>query len=443
LIERRSNQLSTALACLLALLLAPLPSPAQERAEEVFGQAARYTVKIETDVPLPVYSEDEAGNFTGAGFVVDAERGWIVTNAHVVSRSPAKLRVRLRGGPWLPARRVYVDPYLDVAVLAPHQPAKLAGVAAARLACDGMPPVGHPVGAFGHPWNLDFTGTRGIVAGASDRFEVGALLTDAPINDGNSGGPLISLVDGRVVGVNTSALDAKSVQNLNFAIASHYVCRILDLLRAGRDPSPLARSLVLFADSQQTGEVKIARNFMPPGSLPLQTGDVIDAVVGEPGPITQESELIHALRGHLDDVTLTIRRDGQSLTLRGRLPAIDPILRRRTIYASGVVFGQARNFDPSEINYSRIATCHIEDGSLGKSAGFAGCDAVESVDGVAVDNLEDLYRRLDAARAAGRPVQVTVKRIAGLKGRSYFEYHELSLPVEALEWLDLQDDKPR
>jgi hypothetical protein len=60
-----------------------------------------------------------------------------------------------------------------------------------------------------------------------------------------------------------------------------------------------------------------------------------------------------------------------------------------------------------------------------------------------VDNLEDLYRRLDAARAAGRPVQVTVKRIAGLKGRSYFEYHEPSLPVEALEWLDLQDDKPR
>jgi S1-C subfamily serine protease len=213
-IERRSNQLSTALACLLA--------PAA-RAFAVTGAGA-CRGGIRPGGPLHGEDrdrraaarlfEDEAGNFTGAGFVVDAERGWIVTNAHVVSRSPAKLRVRLRGGPWLPARRVYVDPYLDVAVLAPHQPAKLAGVAAARLACDGMPPVGHPVGAFGHPWNLDFTGTRGIVAGASDRFEVGALLTDAPINDGNSGGPLISLVDGRVVGVNTSALDAKSVQNL-------------------------------------------------------------------------------------------------------------------------------------------------------------------------------------------------------------------------------------
>ena len=78
-----------------------------------------------------------------------------------------------------------------------------------------------------------------------------------------------------MVGVNTSAIDAQGVQNLNFAIAAHYVCRILDLLRAGRDPSPPDGALAFFADAEQTGALKIARNFMPPGYVALQPGDVI------------------------------------------------------------------------------------------------------------------------------------------------------------------------
>ncbi len=248
----------------------PVPAIAQgaERAEEAFRLAAYYTVKIETTVSLPTGPDDEAGVFTGAGFVVDLPRRWIVTNAHVVSRSPATLRLRARHGPWIAGRRVYVDPYLDIAVIAPKNPSQLANVKAATLACGNTPPVGHPVGAFGHPWGLDFTGTRGIVAGVGERYEPGALLTDAPINDGNSGGPLISLVTGQVVGVNTSALAEKEVQNLNFAISARYVCRILDLLRAGRDPSPLARSLVFYADTRPPGALKVARNFMPPGSPP-------------------------------------------------------------------------------------------------------------------------------------------------------------------------------
>src|SRR5512135_1128612 len=161
--------------CAAALLFAlaglhPATPWAAEQAEAAFSQAARYTVKIETTVSLPTYADDEAGVFTGAGFVVDGGRGWIVTNAHVVSRSPATLRLRTRDGPWIAARRVWVDPYLDLAVVAPAKPDALAGVPAARLACGDPPPVGRPVGAFGHPWDLDFTGTRGIVAGTAERY---------------------------------------------------------------------------------------------------------------------------------------------------------------------------------------------------------------------------------------------------------------------------------
>jgi len=426
------------LSCIAAILV-NAPVHAGEVSEAAFAAAAKYTVKIETTVRQPTDPGDEAGVFSGAGFVVDAPRGWVVTNAHVTTRSPAIIRLQFRNGAWMAAKRVYVDPYLDIAVVAAADRAKMNGVTAATLACDGFPPIGHPVGAFGHPWGLDFTGTRGIVAGISDRFEAGALLTDAPINDGNSGGPLISLATGKVVGINTSAIEAKGVQNLNFAVAAHYVCKILDLLRAGRDPSPPDRTLVFYADSEQTGVLKVARNFMPPGYIALQPDDVIQAVVGEAGPITRESEFVHALRGRLEHVSLRIERSGKELVVSGRLPAVEKILGRKTVYASGLVFGQARRFDAAEINFSRVAACQIEEGSLGESAGFEKCDAVETIDGEPVRDLDQVYRQLASARVAGKPVNIVIKRVAGLQGKNFFAYHEISLPVEDLGWVRVED----
>jgi len=433
-----SKHITRCLPVIAAILLGT-PVHADEVGEAAFAAAAKYTVKIETTVRQPTDPGDEPGVFSGAGFVVDAQRGWIVTNAHVTSRSPATIRLRFRNGAWIPAKRVYVDPYVDIAVIEAADRVRMNGVPSATLACDGFPAIGHPVGAFGHPWGLDFTGTRGIVAGVSDRFEAGALLTDAPINDGNSGGPLISLATGKVVGVNTSAIEAKGVQNLNFAVASHYVCKILDLLRAGRDPSPPDRSLVFFADSEQTGALKVARNFMPPGSIALQPGDVIKAVVGAAAPITRDSEFVDALRGRLDHVNLRIERGGAKLVVSGRLPAVEQILGRKTVYASGVVFGQARRFDASEINFSRVAACQVEEGSLGESAGFEKCDAVEAIDGEPVRDLDQVYRQLASAQAAGKPVNIVIKRVAGLQGKNFFAYHEISLPVEELGWVRVED----
>jgi len=424
---------------IIAAMLVNAPARAGDAGEAAFAAAAKYTVKIETTVRQPTDPGDEPGVFSGAGFVVDAQRGWVVTNAHVTTRSPATIRMRARGNAWIPAKRVYVDPYLDIAVITAADRGKMNGMTAAMLACDGFPAVGHPVGAFGHPWSLDFTGTRGIVAGVSDRFEAGALLTDAPINDGNSGGPLISLATGKVVGVNTSAIEAKGVQNLNFAVAAHYVCKILNLLRAARDPSPPDRTLVFYADSEQTGVLKVARNFMPPEYIALQPDDVIKAVVGEAGPVTRESDLVHALRGRLEHVSLRIERSGKELVVSGRLPAVEKILGRKTVYASGVVFGQARRFDASELIFSPVAACQVEQGSLGESAGFEKCDAVETIDGEPVRDLDQVYRQLELARAAGKPVNIVIKRVAGLQGKNFFAYHEISLPVEELGWVRVEE----
>ena len=438
---RRRRGGAIVLLALVALLFS-LPAGAVDTAEEAYGAAAKFTVKIETTISLPLHPGDEASVSSGAGFIVDADRGWIVTNAHVASRSPASIRIRLRGGGWMPAHRVYVDPYLDLAVIAPMENGRLAPTTVANLACGPVPPTGHAVGAFGHPWGLDFAGTRGIVAGDGEQYEAGALLTDAPINNGNSGGPLISLSTGKVVGVNTSALEGKGIQNLSFAISARFVCRILDLLRAGRDPSPTTRQIVYYADADGTGRLKVARNFMPAGYLALRPGDVLTSIDGEPGRIGRESEFIHATRGRLLQVKLRVERDGREIDLAGKLPASERIVGKKALYASGVVFGRARAFDATEVNYAKVATCHVEAGSLGASAGFENCDAVETIDGEPATDLEQVHLILEGAAKAKRPVAIGVKRLAGLKERSFFKYFELSLPVEDMRWVRVEDEPP-
>jgi len=94
------------------LALASVPAQAESDAEAAFRAAKAWTVRIQVERTVS-FVEDEPGAFQGAGFVVDAARGWILTNAHVAGRSPTSLKVAFEGGKLIPAERVYVDPYLD------------------------------------------------------------------------------------------------------------------------------------------------------------------------------------------------------------------------------------------------------------------------------------------------------------------------------------------
>ncbi len=87
-----------------------------QNAEDVFNDARSYTVQIRVSVPVP-FIDDDKGNFAGAGFVVDAARGWIMTNAHVVGRSPSHVEVAFDDDVYADATKLYVDPFLDLAIL--------------------------------------------------------------------------------------------------------------------------------------------------------------------------------------------------------------------------------------------------------------------------------------------------------------------------------------
>ncbi len=395
--------------------------------EDVYEQAPGYTVHIRTVVKMP-FAEDKRGSWFGAGFVVDAERGWVMTNAHISARSPSQVRISFRGGGHKPASKVYVDPYLDLAVLQLDK-SQRHGLNEAKLDCGEFPPIGHPVGAFGHPWGLTYTGTRGIISGSTAQMGGELLQTDAPINSGNSGGPLISLESGKVVGINTSKYNDEDDQNTNFATPMKYACRALELLRAGEDPSPPKLSTIFTKDLDDRGELIVGNTYLRPEAIAIQGGDRIIGVVGVPGEIQNEGQLVHALRGRLSQVALKVIRGGKRLTLSGKLEPVDRVLGRRGLYISGVLFAPTGFRDEEELNLNQPLMVHsVAPGSLAQSLGLKKWNMLVSVDSHTVDGLANLRDRLADARRNGRPIRVVLKRWTSGSDQIY-EYIERTLPI--------------
>jgi putative serine protease PepD len=140
----------------------------------------------------------------GSGFVVDW-KGDVVTNDHVV-QGAKNIRVGLDSGTTYPAKIVGTDPSTDLAVLRIKAPVGL--LHPLVFADSAAVEVGDPAYAIGNPFGLDRTMTAGIVSATSRDIQApngltiaNALQTDAPINHGNSGGPLLDRT-GRVIGVN-------------------------------------------------------------------------------------------------------------------------------------------------------------------------------------------------------------------------------------------------
>jgi S1-C subfamily serine protease len=160
----------------------------------------------------------------GSGFVVD-RKGDIVTNDHVV-QGAHDIRVGFSGGATYPASVVGTDPTTDIAVVRVKAPASALHPLA--FAAPGGVLVGDRVYAIGNPFGLERTMTAGIVSATGRDIQApnghtipGAVQTDAPINHGNSGGPLLDRY-GRVVGINAQ-LEGGTVDanvGIGFAIPS-------------------------------------------------------------------------------------------------------------------------------------------------------------------------------------------------------------------------------
>jgi serine protease Do len=152
-----------------------------------------------------------AGMGRGTGWVA-LPNGLIVTNGHVVGYNPHVVVHPAAGPRDIPAKVVYVDTRLDIAFLMPIFPLEIPPLPTVS-ATQAVP--GQTVVAIGHPFGLSYTVTQGILSAHRTRRGVSYLQTDAALNAGNSGGPLLD-IEGRVLGVNTMIHAAG--QNLGFAV---------------------------------------------------------------------------------------------------------------------------------------------------------------------------------------------------------------------------------
>lgn len=282
----------------------------------------------------------------GSGVIID-EKGFILTNYHVVSGAD-NLEVALADGSTAPGTLVGRDPGNDLAVIRIDPPT--AGLTAAPLGDADRLRVGDPIFAIGNPFGLEATLTEGIVSALGRTYSPGSgtrplrnmIQTDAAVNPGNSGGPLVNC-HGEVVGINT-LLENPTGQSVNvgiaFAVSVNTAKRYLaDMLEgetishpwlgiAGRKLTPALSQDLNLSVTKGVYVVTVAQNspaeraslqpalrsendLLDNGSLP-PGGDIILAVEGK--AVTDVDELADYLDSQKragDTVTLDVLRNGR------------------------------------------------------------------------------------------------------------------------------------
>jgi S1-C subfamily serine protease len=392
-------------------------------AEAAFRQARAYTVRIRTRVETP-FLEDERGAWDGAGFLVDAERGWIVTNAHVAGHSPSEVQVAFAGQAFQPARKLYVDSFADIAILALDHPEP--GRRPASLDRAAAPVVGEPVGAFGHPLGVPFTGSRGIVSGYTYQTGPDLIQIDATVDPGNSGGPVISLRDGGILGIATAhAGNDNKADRLNFATPIQDVRRILGLLRQGTSPCPPRLGFALLKDEDNRHTLRVACSF-DTTRWPLRPGDRLVAIAGTRDTLERLHDLVGGLRGRPGSVALIVERAGRRVTLVTRPTMRPPVLERRGVSIDGALVAPIDYEDETDSpQRARLMVHSVEPASAAHTVGFAQMDILHTVDGRRYDDVDSLVAYL--RRRPRGPIALVVRRVSDDLYR-VFDHHLRELP---------------
>jgi serine protease Do len=258
----------------------------------------------------------------GSGFIISAD-GTIVTNNHVV-KGARTLSVTLDDGTVLSAKVIGTDPRTDIAVLKVDAPRPLPFI---QLGNSRDVKPGEWVVAMGNPFGLSSTVTAGIVSAVSRDIGAGPydqfIQVDAPINQGNSGGPLFTQ-DGKVIGMNTAILSPTGGSvGIGFAIPSDMIRTVSAQLEKG---GKVVRGYVgveaqeISPATAQAMHLKVndgallagVQSDSPAAKAGLQPGDVIQAVNGTKIATPKELALNVASIAPGDEAHLSVLHDGQS-----------------------------------------------------------------------------------------------------------------------------------
>jgi serine protease Do/serine protease DegQ len=263
---------------------------------------------------------------TGSGVIVDAAKGYVLTNNHVIQQAD-RINVGLLDGRRLPAKILGADPEADIAILqiAPQN------LTAVPLGDSDQLEIGDFVIAIGNPFGLGQTVTSGIIS-ALERSGLGIegledfIQTDAPINPGNSGGALVDL-RGRLIGINTAIVGpAGGNVGIGFAIPINAAREIMEQIhrygsvRRGQlgvlvqDP-PVEIANAMAAKGRRGAVVVEVMKGSAAEKAGIRSGDVVLAVNGRPvRSATQLRNRIALLRAG-QKVNLQVLRDDEVRTL--------------------------------------------------------------------------------------------------------------------------------
>jgi Do/DeqQ family serine protease len=337
----------------------------------------------------------------GSGVIIDAKRGLVVTNNHVIANAD-QITVKLRDGRNLKAELVGTDPDTDVAVV------KINGkrLTAVPLANSDELRVGDYVVAIGNPFGLGQTVTSGIIS-ALARSGLGItgyedlIQTDASINPGNSGGALVNL-RGELVGINT-AIFSQSGGNIGigFAIPTNMVRQVTDqLVEHGEVRRGFLGAQLQDLDPDLAGAFGIAtRNGAvlvniiegsPADKAGLLPGDVVTSANDKSVANAADLRNQVGLKRIGERVKLTVMREGKqkqvTITVAERNTA-DLAGELRNKHLAGATFGEIPEQSVASGRIRGVMVYEVENGSPVGRAGLREGDIITSVNRVPTRNL--------------------------------------------------------
>ncbi|RMF39470.1 MAG: Do family serine endopeptidase [Alphaproteobacteria bacterium] len=347
----------------------------------------------------------------GSGVIVDAAKGYVLTNNHVVENG-TEIRVTLRDNRSFEAELVGRDPATDIAVLK-IEPDRLTDI---EIGDSDKLLVGDLVVAIGNPFGLGQTVTSGIISalgrsGINPQGYEDFIQTDASINPGNSGGALITL-DGKLVGINTAIISPNGGGNVGvgFAVPVNMAVKVMEQLidygevRRGRlgvmiqDLTPdLAEALGI--DAKSGAVIASVEPGTPAEEAGLKAGDVIVAVDGRKVDDSADLRQNIGLRRPGDRVDITYLREGKKRHVKVKLAEADGrrISPRRHAYddpLAGVHLAPLDRGHPAWGEVEGVVVVDVAPGSPAARAGLQRDDVITAVNRKPVRSVRDIDRAL-------------------------------------------------
>jgi S1-C subfamily serine protease len=357
---------------------------------------------------------------SGSGAIIDAREGIVVTNNHVVEGG-RKYTVDMTDGRIFDAVLIGTDKATDLAVLK----IEATGLSQIDVVNSDSLRTGDLAFAVGYPLGLDQTLTMGVISGLGrsgmgDRIE-DYIQTDAAVNSGNSGGPLLDS-RGRLIGINTSILSGGGGGNdgIAFAVPSRILMYVVAQLRETGEVRRGTTGAIfgsLNAERSRDLGLGIVRGAViedvAPGSSAeaagLQRGDIVTRIQGRPvsNAGTVAATIGIAERGtRLEVVYLREGREGRT-TL-----TVEPPSERTTIIGTGVVMARGASVRLASEGLQVFA---VEGGSVAAAEGLLAGDLILLIDGASIAGLDHLAsalgeegRRILSITRSGEPVEIVL-----------------------------------